>query len=459
MVNLYPYPLKIKSSFLEALTGSYYGILKGMKRVSGYQNIVTILMVIVLGFGPSFPALAATSDDTNQQIQTLQQQIDQYQQQITTIHSQSVTLQGQIALVTAQINQTTLELKSLGLSISQTTASIKVTQGQISEAEAKISEDQTVLAQYLRVVYQNDQETLTGILFKHDTLSDFFNDVNSISTTQDQLKNTIDSIKDLKTALDAKEQELEDKQNDLEKQQGLSQAEKRTLDANKAQKNTLLKNNTLQELSLQQKKQQLQEQIYYLQQNGVSVDDAIKYGNLAAIAAGLRPAFLLAELEQESALGNNVGKCYIVDSTSGTTRSIVNGHVYTKGIHPTRDLPLFLSITAQLGRDPFQTPISCAQGWGGAMGPAQFIPSTWMGYRDRVSQLTGHSLPDPWNIQDAFTAAAAKLSKDGAMNGNIQSEIGASKRYYCGSATSTSPGCVNYANSVQRLAASLQQDL
>ena len=430
-----------------------------MKRVSGYRNFMTILLVILLGVGPSFPVFGAVSDDTNQQIQTLQQQIDQYQQQIDTIHSQSVTLKGQIDLLTAQINQTALELKSLGLSINQTTASIKATQAKITAAEAQIAEDQTILAQYLRVVYQNDQETLTGILFKHDTLSDFFNDVNSISTSQDQLKNTIDSIKDLKAQLDAIEQELEDKQNELEKQQGLAQAEKRNQDADKAKKNTLLKSNTLQELSLQQKKQQLQQQIYYLEQNGVSVDDAIKYGNLAAIAAGLRPAFLLAELEQESALGNNVGKCYIVDTTSGTTRSIVNGHIYTKGIHPTRDLPLFLNIAAELGRDPLQTPVSCAQGWGGAMGPAQFIPSTWMGYRERVAQLTGHSLPDPWRIQDAFTAAAAKLSRDGAVNGNIASEIGASKRYYCGSATSTSSACVNYANSVQRLAASLEQDL
>ena len=52
----------------------------------------------------------------------------------------------------------------------------------------------------------------------------------------------------------------------------------------------------------------------------MSAEDAVKYGQLAAIGAGIRPAFLLAELEQESALGSNVGKCYIVDKTSGATR-------------------------------------------------------------------------------------------------------------------------------------------
>ena len=158
-------------------------------------------------------------------------------------------------------------------------------------------------------------------------------------------------------------------------------------------------------------------------------------------------------------MGGNVGKCYIVDRTSGATRRITNGQIYNKGIHPTRDLPLFLKITEELGRDPFQTPVSCGSSWGGAMGPAQFIPSTWMGYRETVTRLTGHSPANPWNIEDAFVAAASKLARDGADSKTRAGEIAASKRYYCGSATSTKSGCVNYANSVQRLAKEIEANL
>ena len=93
------------------------------------------------------------------------------------------------------------------------------------------------------------------------------------------------------------------------------------------------------------------------------------------------------------------------------------------------------------------------------MGPAQFIPSTWMGYRDEVARLTGHSLPNPWNIEDAFVAAAAKLSRDGASSRTRAGEIAASKRYYCGNAASTSSGCVSYANSVQRKATEIEANL
>ncbi len=424
-----------------------------MKRALGYRGFFVFLAMILPGLCFGISARASTASDTDQQIQSLQQQIDQYQQQIDAVHSQAVTLQGQIAVLTAQINQYTLQLKSLALSISQTNADIKDTQKKISDAEAQISQDQIVLAQYLRVVYQNDQETLTGILFKNNTLSDFFNDVNSISTTQDQLKTTIDTIKALDTSLTATEQDLEDKQTTLENQQGETQVLQRNIAQNKAQQNSLLKNAQGQELTLQQKKNTLQQEIYYLEQNGVSVDDAIKYGNLAAIAAGIRPAFLLAELDQESGIGQNVGKCNRAGDPPSKSYKVV--------MKPSRDIQPFLQITSELGLDPNTTAISCAAagGYGGALGPAQFLPSTWLGYADQVASLTGHSPANPWNIEDAFTAAAAKLFKAGAGSKDKAGEIAASKAYYCGNSASTRKDCINYANNVQALESQVQQNL
>jgi len=416
--------------------------------------------------------LPASADNTteisskNAQIQELQQQIDQYQQEINNYHGQAQTLQGEVNNLNAQINQIALELRSLNLSIGNTNLQINDTQAKISEAQGKIGKDQDSLGQYIRLIYQNDQESLTSVLIKNDTLSDFFNELNSVKTIQDELKVTIISLNDLKTNLEEQRQDLEDRKAELAKQQTLVSLEKKSADQLKAKKDKLLKDTKGQESKFQGmvKKNQrdieaIKAQISYLLQNGATAEDVVQYAQLASIAAGIRPAFLLAELEQESALGANVGKCYITDSNSGTTKSIVNGHVYTKGIHPTRDLLLFLNITAELGLDPFKTPVSCAQGWGGAMGIAQFIPSTWMGYRETVARITGHGLPNPWNIQDGISAAAAKLSRDGADSKTRAGEVAASKRYYCGNANSTSSGCINYANSVQRLAAQLEQSL
>jgi len=73
-------------------------------------------------------------------------------------------------------------------------------------------------------------------------------------------------------------------------------------------------------------------------------------------------------------------------------------------------------------------------GWGGAMGPAQFIPSTWVGYASKVSAITG-APANPWDIKDAFIAAAIKLVADGA-NGTYQGEWDAAMRYFSGGTNS-----------------------
>lgn len=127
----------------------------------------------------------------------------------------------------------------------------------------------------------------------------------------------------------------------------------------------------------------------------------------------IRPAFLLAVITQESNLGNNVGTCNRPGDPPNKSYKVV--------MKPSRDQIPFEQITKQLGMDPSSTPISCPMykngeqiGWGGAMGPAQFLPSTWLGYKDRVAAITGRSPANPWNITDAFVAAALYLTDKGA---------------------------------------------
>lgn len=420
---------------------------------------------------PFFYAESSVQDEIdakNRQIEEIQKQIDAYQNQMENARSQSQTLQNEINNLNAKIGQVQLEIRSLALSINKTGMEIDATQTKISDAEDKINTHKNALAQYIKIINENDQRTLTEILLKNKNLSDFFNDLNRLQTTQDNLKTAINDIKKLKNQLEQHQSDLEDKQMELENLKSLQEIENKSLSQNKNQKNKLLKDTKGQESKYQElvKKSQkdlqaLKDQIGYLIQNGVSAEEAIKYGQLAAIGAGIRPAFLIAELEIESKLGINVGKCYITDMTSGNSRKITTGQVFKRGINPTRDLALFINITRELGKDPLQTPISCwpGSGWGGAMGPAQFIPSTWVSYAAQVARLVGRSIANPWNIEDAFTAAAVKLANGGATSKTRAGEVAASKAYYCGNPKSTRSGCVNYANIVQRKAAEIEANL
>ena len=125
-------------------------------------------------------------------------------------------------------------------------------------------------------------------------------------------------------------------------------------------------------------------------------------------------------------------------------------------MHPTRDVPPFLAITAELGRDPYATPVSCwitdyrkgvPYGWGGAMGPAQFIPSTWNLFAGKLKTLLGQTA-NPWAIKDSFTASGLYLAELGATAKTSTAESKAASRYYGGSSA--------YASSVLNRASCIQ---
>lgn len=426
--------------------------------------VVFSFAILVFGFSQANAAVQDEITERQKQIEEIQRQIEKYQAEIQTSQSKARTLGNEIAKLNAQIKEIALNIRSLELSITQTSAEINLTESQIFDAETKIAKQRETLAQYLQIAYESDQETLAEIILKNDDLSDFFNDLNSLRINQENLKVSIQNIRTLKIDLEDKQNQLEDKRTEFEKLKNLEVLEKRSLDQNKNASGKLLKDTKGQESKFQDLVKRskkdidaLRAQVAFLELNGISVEDAIKYGQLAAIRAGIRPSYLIAVLEIESGLGRNVGKCNRAEDPSEKK---------WQNIMHKRDHDPFLQVTSLLGLDANSTAVSCPQfvngrryGWGGAMGPAQFIPSTWVAYAAEVSRLTNHNPANPWLIEDAFMAAAVKLARGGATAQTRTAEIAASKAYYSGNSRCSTAPCNSYANSIQRKAEEIAKNL
>lgn len=426
---------------------------------------VFILSFMLCAFNLGSAAFASVQDEIasrQKQIEELQRQIDDYQQQIEQTQSTSRTLEGEIKGLNAKISQLTLEIRSLELSINQTNFEINDTEDKITDAGDKISKHRGALAEYLKAIYETDQKSLTEILLQNANLSDFFTDLDHIRTNQDNLRAAIQNIRQLKTDLEQRQEELEDKRTDLERLRKLQALEKKNLDSNKSQKNKILKDTKGQEVKFQElvkktKKniEAIRSQITYLAKNGVTAEEAVKFGQLAAIATGIRPAFLIAILEVESGLGRNVG-------TGNWLADMYQ--CYLRLGKPSRaeaEKAAFFAIITKLGLDANTVKVSREPnyGCGGALGPAQFLPTTWLGYEEEVARLTGHNPPSPWNIEDAFMASALKLANGGATSKDKTGETRAAKAYISGKPSCTSRICNYYSSAVLRKAAEIEKNL
>ncbi len=185
----------------------------------------------------------------------------------------------------------------------------------------------------------------------------------------------------------------------------------------------------------------------------VTFGQAVQVAQWASSQTGVRPAFLLAILTQESNLGQNVGTCNRKGDPPTKSWKVI--------MKPDRDQAPFIQITKELGLDIDTTPVSCPMhdkqgnqvGWGGAMGPAQFIPSTWMGYKTKITAITGKTA-NPWDIRDAFLAASLKLKADGG--GSQSGEWAAAMRYFSGS---TNAAYSFYGDNVIATATQYQKDI
>lgn len=397
------------------------------------------------------PQVFAQTDNRDEKIKQLESQIEGYNQEISKKQNEAQSLENQVSIFELQIKQSQAEIDATNLTIKQLTSAISQKEKNISQKESEIDYQNALLARYLREVARNENGSLLEFLLKNRKFSDFFNDLNSISNIQNQIHDTLSKIKNLKEKLIKEKEDLESDKLEQEQLKKIQTRQKKSIENTKKEKQKLLEQTKGQEKLYQQliikaraDIETIKNQPYNLAMGfKMTFEEALSHALKASQHTGVRPAFLMAILKIESDWGGNVGK--------GNWRT---------DMHP-RDFNAFAAITSALGLNPDSTPVSKkpSYGWGGAMGPAQFIPTTWILYEEAVAKLTDHRPPSPWNLEDAFTASGLMLAGSGADKQTYASENKAAKIYIAGGRWNTSLTAIIYANNVMSAATKIQKDI
>jgi len=446
--------------------------------LAGLEKIFTIIALSIIIFGGTTVfAVAQTttvcnSDDgvcrakLEADLVALENEISVQSDLVESKQKEGVSLERDLVILSAQIQKAKLSIKAQNLSIAKLVDDIGMKNRTITKYSTKIDLERESLAGLLRRTNELDTYSIVEVSLSDKDFSEFFVDLDNFEYVEEAIDISLKEVGVAKKITEEARVALEEKKNkevDIRYQKELEQ---KSLTSKEKEKAQVLKVTKGQETAYQKvlkdkqaKAASIRAALFALRDTGeIPFGTAYEYAKIVSQKTGVRPAFILAIFMQESGFGKSQGSCYLKDPVTGSGVGKNTGTPFTDVMKPSRDVAPFLEITARLGRDPYKTPVSCPQsaGYGGAMGPAQFIPSTWALYENRIEKALGISASDPWRARDAFMAAGFLLKDNGAIATSYSAERNAACKYFSGSVCSKSSWAATYGTQVMQKAETIQ---
>jgi len=388
--------------------------------------------------------------ELERQLADIEGQISSNKRELEQKQRERTTLERDVAILDAEIQDSKLAIRQRDLIIRKLNDGIKDKESAIKELDVKVAAGQASVAQMIRRTREIDDISLVEIALG-GSLSEIFTEVDEFEAVQRSLDEAFDRMAVARQDLGARKEALLDQQVEEEDLRQLQELQRKSLEQSEKEKQNLVDAAKGQEklyeqvIATQQKSaNEVRARLFELRDSGaIPFGKAYEYAKEASAKTNVRPALILGILAEESNLGENVG--------TGNWRT---------DMHPTRDVPIFEEITAELGLNPDTVKVSKKPwyGWGGAMGPAQFIPSTWVLYKKRIGNATGQNPPNPWDPRTAIFATALLMMDNGADAQTRAAERKAALKYLAGG-NWNKPAYAFYGDDVMRLTDKFQKEI
>lgn len=362
--------------------------------------------------------------DKEREIAELNKKIETLRKQRDTTAAEAGVINSQLKKLENQVSKAQLEMKQIQLTITSVNHEQKQTEKSISDLEKSLNEKRQQLRELIRALHEYEQKSLLGMFLSSFSLGDVINQRTAYAQLQEDTLGLMTDLRTQEKELNEHNEVLSDQQKQLQILQGALTEQQAELEQQQSEKELFLRKKKQEQVAYerdlavaQKTRAEIEKNVFNLKDAGVSIKltDAKDMARYASKLTGVRAALLMGLLKVESDIGNNVGNGKYPDDMQPASREA------------------FLRVTKKLGLDPNTAPISARprsyQGWGGAMGPGQFMPATWERIEERLTALVHHT-PNPYDLADAFTASGMFLADKGAANRDMEYE--AVNRYLAG---------------------------
>lgn len=414
-----------------------------------FNYIVSIFTVVSVFFFQIHPILAnnklqETKNSLNAELTKIQDLTESKKEtdvKVRTLAKELEALDSEIETAQNNLDSTNKDIEDIQLELSETRI-------YITNLEQAIQSQKSLIKEYIGTLYTQKDVSLFEVILTQDQLSELLGAVQKTGVMQDSITESITLIEAKEKEVVAEKKHLFDKEEELISMKQSQERQKNLLQQAQEDKETLF----AQTKGQQSEYEALLKQSFATKQNllnsirvlggadgrpgAISLEEAyaLASANAARLGNKIRPEYLVGVMKVESGLGGNVGRSFYKDSLSGCAAREGN----TTKLNYTKEEQSFEKITSSLGL-PLTQPVSgCPYpkyiGTGGAMGPAQIMPATWLGYESKLKSIKGGTV-NPWSIEDAMLAMGmVLLGKVGDQNiaGNEELERRAALCYLGG---------------------------
>ncbi len=359
-----------------------------------------------------------------EEVEETEDEIEKIEKKLKKAEEEKKVAEQAKLVASSSLSETKNNISVIQDEIEKTEDKIKEIKKEIKKKEERIQERKGVIAEIVRKINEADIEFELLFMAKSNGLTEYFNTVDDLETLEGELSKAI-------TELQKEKEEQSEKKKEKEKVVEMKKDQEKTLELEKNKKQAILnqKQSELNEKAatvgqLEGKLSKLQTELSVLLGEGYDAKDIKDAAKFASKQTGVRKDFIMGMLVVESDLGRYTGGCTYKESRMSDYRK-----------------KLFKDICEDLNYNYKKMKVSCPPknyfGTGGAMGVAQFMSDTWMGYEDSIAAKTGHNPPDPWSLTDGVMAMALKLVKvPGVTSHKRSAEKNAAKLYLSGTTSS-----------------------
>ena len=254
---------------------------------------ISILLSIALPvFANEIDDLKKEIDQRAKEIQELKDKEQEYKGEVSNAHKAADTLEDVILDFNAQIRKVENGIIIKRTEISAINLEIKRTELEILDKEEKIKRVHQYIAAILREIYENSNEQVAELLFKHQNFSDFFNQVEYRQLLQKDLGTQLADIKNIKETLETEKTELDKQRAELKSLKDELENKSSILDYEKNRKENLLDETRNQEWKYKELLKTTLEKQEAIQREIFELEDKMRQAIDAASIPAPRPGVL-----------------------------------------------------------------------------------------------------------------------------------------------------------------------